>query len=1037
MSDNSSDINKSSVRLLNIIVKITRHIDNCLKTEIITNSKYNLLLDSVDNITNLLNNSNKYYSSKTETIITRQKLIDTVFEKLNTLIIEIGAPTIDDILYILYRIDINNDFNNDNPIHIFNTLFTPYKCELNPISDYNKKDDIERYNNICFYKLLPSENFLLNLRGCQMKLPMYSKNTLINIYGYFDVDPLNLNKRQLVQKYESFNINEITDSNKKFYNGYFNQLSLRDFIIYKNTQIKGIIEYKLSLVIKYKDSPISVLVKDFLNMTIEEQIDFLTIFLLHQKDNESQYMAYLLYDMISNESNLLKPHPLAEQVYNNLHRSVQKLFKMVIKNIEKKNKEFIEFNESDVSYEKRIMLMKTDDRIKNKAIEKYKEITIKSGDSSSKAQHYLDGLLKIPFGIYKKEPVIGFLNEFRTKLVVLLNEFNIIIDNDKLSSYEINNTLDKYSNQLENIKQFNYTYLYKNFKLSQLKTIVNKLNTTININPPECHNLNKKNICKMIVDYYNDEKNETNVKNIILQNFNFNTNDLFHHKLSILNTEWIEYKLTSRKYLKNVGDILDKAIYAQADAKCEIKRIVAQWINGDMKGYVFGFEGPPGTGKTSLAKKGISKCLGDRPFSFIAMGGSSNGSTLEGHNYTYLGSTWGKIVDILQECQCMNPIIYIDELDKISNTENGKELIGILTHLIDPSQNDEFQDRYFSGIKIDLSKVLFVFSYNDFNKLDPILADRIHRVKFHNIKKNEKKYIINNYLLPEFLNTVGLPIKSLLFDNTSLEYIIENYTSESGIRGLKQKVFEIVRELNLRIITTNNTNDIKLPFTITIDTVEQIFSNNPKLISKRISLVNHIGLVNGLYATASGEGGITVIQAFKTYSDVKLNLIITGQQGDVMKESVSCAKTISWNLLPKKIRKNILDDLNIESWGIHIHCPEAAVPKDGPSAGAAITLAMISLFTGIPVKNDVALTGEIDLNGGVHVIGGLEYKIEGGKKAGIKTICYPKNNCHDIELIQKHNEELFENIELIPVLNIWDVLDVCLEKNELEFNRFN
>ena len=136
-----------------------------------------------------------------------------------------------------------------------------------------------------------------------------------------------------------------------------------------------------------------------------------------------------------------------------------------------------------------------------------------------------------------------------------------------------------------------------------------------------------------------------------------------------------------------------------------------------MTGYCLGFEGPPGTGKTSLAKKGISQCLVDngntRPFAFIALGGSSNGSTLEGHNYTYVGSTYGKIVEILIETQCMNPIIYIDELDKISKTENGKELIGILTHMTDPSQNEQFSDKYFSGINIDLSKVLFIFSYND------------------------------------------------------------------------------------------------------------------------------------------------------------------------------------------------------------------------------------------------------------------------------------------------------------------------------------
>ena len=156
-----------------------------------------------------------------------------------------------------------------------------------------------------------------------------------------------------------------------------------------------------------------------------------------------------------------------------------------------------------------------------------------------------------------------------------------------------------------------------------------------------------------------------------------------------------------------------------------------------------------------MLKNGISKCLVDkegkcRPFSFIAIGGSTDGATLEGHSYTYVGLQ-GKIVDILRECQCMNPIIYIDELDKISNTENGKEIIGILTHITDSTQNDEFYDKYFSGIKIDLSKVLFIFSYNDYSKIDSILADRIHRVKFNNLSLKDKIYIVNNYLLPEFI----------------------------------------------------------------------------------------------------------------------------------------------------------------------------------------------------------------------------------------------------------------------------------------------
>ena len=209
-----------------------------------------------------------------------------------------------------------------------------------------------------------------------------------------------------------------------------------------------------------------------------------------------------------------------------------------------------------------------------------------------------------------------------------------------------------------------------------------------------------------------------------------------------------------QNYMNEINKIMDDSVYGHTEAKRQIQRIMGQWINGEGSGYCFGFEGPPGVGKTSLAKKGLSKCLKDkdgisRPFSFIAIGGSSNGSILEGHSYTYVGSTWGKIVDILIDSRCMNPIIFIDELDKISRTENGKEIIGILTHLIDTTQNDKFQDKYFSGIDLDLSKCLLVFSYNDVNLIDPILLDRIHRIKFNFLSLDDKLKITKKFILPE------------------------------------------------------------------------------------------------------------------------------------------------------------------------------------------------------------------------------------------------------------------------------------------------
>ena len=257
--------------------------------------------------------------------------------------------------------------------------------------------------------------------------------------------------------------------------------------------------------------------------------------------------------------------------------------------------------------------------------------------------------------------------------------------------------------------------------------------------------------------------------------------------------------VSNQSEMKKISKVLDDSVHGHSNAKRQVERIIGQWINGESNGYCFGFEGPPGIGKTSLAKNGISKCLKDeegkhRPFSFIAIGGSSNGSTLSGHNYTYVGSTWGRIVDILIENKCMNPIIFIDELDKVSKTEHGKEIIGILTHLIDSTQNENFQDKYFSGIDLDLSRALFIFSYNDPHAIDKVLLDRIHRVKFDSLSLDEKIVITNKYILPEIYKKIGLK-DMIIIDDTIIKYIIQIYTNEAGVRKLKEILFEIISEI--------------------------------------------------------------------------------------------------------------------------------------------------------------------------------------------------------------------------------------------------
>ena len=243
---------------------------------------------------------------------------------------------------------------------------------------------------------------------------------------------------------------------------------------------------------------------------------------------------------------------------------------------------------------------------------------------------------------------------------------------------------------------------------------------------------------------------------------------------------------------------LDTAVYGLNDAKLQIMQMVGQWIsNPTAMGSAIAIKGPMGTGKTSLVKEGISKILG-RDFAFIALGGATDSSFLEGHSYTYEGSTWGKIVEIIIQCGSMNPVIYFDELDKISETAKGEEIVGILTHLTDTSQNSQFHDRYFAEIDFDLSKCLFIFSYNDESKVNPILLDRMYRINTTGYNKKDKTQIAQKYLIPKICAQVGFREGDIAIPDTVIEHIVENYTEkEEGVRNLKRCLEVVHRKLNL------------------------------------------------------------------------------------------------------------------------------------------------------------------------------------------------------------------------------------------------
>jgi len=493
-------------------------------------------------------------------------------------------------------------------------------------------------------------------------------------------------------------------------------------------------------------------------------------------------------------------------------------------------------------------------------------------------------------------------------------------------------------------------------------------------------------------------------------------------------------KSTIKKYLSHIRETMDNAIWGHDNAKSQILQIMAQEIkNPECKGHVMALYGPMGNGKTSLVKEGIAKAMG-RSFAFISLGGATDSSFLEGHSYTYEGSICGKIVDVLIKSKCMDPIIYFDELDKVSQTDKGEEIINILIHLTDPSQNEHFNDKYFNEIDFDLSKATLIFSYNDPSRVNPILRDRLTNIETSYLKLNEKIYIAKNYLLPKILLDVGMKENSVKFNESILKFIIDNYTWEGGVRKLKETLYEIVRTINLKELSGEKIlgHKIKYPVKVNMNVLtKDLFKDKFVVNHQKIYDSPRIGLVNGLYASTSGIGGLTRVETFFMPSNSILDLKLTGQQGDVMQESMHVAKTVAWNLIPKSVKKSLRKSWkNDGNSGIHIHCPEGATPKDGPSAGGAITTALISLFTGIPINNEIAMTGEIDLNGFIHEIGGLEEKLEGAKRAGVKLVLCPQENSNDLDKIRRDNAKLFtDEFEVKTIRNIKEILKITLVKN--------
>jgi ATP-dependent Lon protease len=298
-------------------------------------------------------------------------------------------------------------------------------------------------------------------------------------------------------------------------------------------------------------------------------------------------------------------------------------------------------------------------------------------------------------------------------------------------------------------------------------------------------------------------------------------------------------------FMENAKKTLDECVYGLNDAKMQIMQFIGQWIsNPNSVGSALAIKGPPGTGKTTLIKEGISKIL-QRPFAFLALGGATDSSFLEGHSYTYEGSSWGKIVDILIQSKSMNPVIYFDELDKISETPKGEEITGILTHLTDTTQNTQFHDKYFSNVDFDLSKVLFIFSYNDESKINPVLKDRMYRIHTKGYETKEKLIIAKDHLIPKIEKNINFEVGQLVIPDETLSFIVETYTEkERGVRNLKRCLEILYTKINLYTLMKPESSlfdgevvlKVEFPYTIT-----------PDIVKKLIKVVDKKGAPFGMY----------------------------------------------------------------------------------------------------------------------------------------------------------------------------------------------
>ncbi|MGL5541368.1 MAG: endopeptidase La [Erysipelotrichaceae bacterium] len=462
--------------------------------------------------------------------------------------------------------------------------------------------------------------------------------------------------------------------------------------------------------------------------------------------------------------------------------------------------------------------------------------------------------------------------------------------------------------------------------------------------------------------------------------------------------------------LNKAQEILDADHYGLEKVKERILEYLAvKQMTNSLKAPILCLVGPPGVGKTSLSKS-VARAL-NREFVKMSVGGVKDEAEIRGHRRTYLGSMPGRIIQGMKKAGTLNPVFLIDEIDKMSSDYKGDPTSAML-EVLDPEQNQFFSDHYLEE-NYDLSKVLFIATANYIENIPAPLQDRLEIINISSYTELEKLSICRRHLIPKQLGANGLKTSHFKIDDEMVSYIIKYYTRESGVRQLERLMGTLVRKTVLAVIKDN-----KKSIKVTKKLVKEWLGPEKFEYGKK-EAKNQIGTVTGLAYTAFG-GDILQVEA--TMFPGKGNLIITGQLGDVMKEST----TIAFGYVKANAQKYGIAQDVIEHNDFHIHVPEGAVPKDGPSAGVTLTTALVSLLTNRPVNADLAMTGEVTLRGNVLAIGGLREKSLAAYRSGISTILIPKENEKDIAELP---QTIKDHVRIIPVDHVSKVLDVALVKN--------